>query len=312
MVDLAIASRTVIPIFLLAGAGWLARATGVAGPEMPRVLNAYLYWFALPALFTVDLSRARLGLPDLAFLASCVLPLLIAIAAVGVAVSAARLPRRPAVLVAVATIFGSLAFFGIPFVIFAYPGTDTERLATLAAAVASVPAVGASLTLLELTQVAGRGFFAGARTVLGRLAVNPLILSIAVGLSFSSAGLRLPFVVEQPLHMLGTTTATVSFFMLGSALQGRRYAGLGLAAGLAVLRLVLLPLVALAVCALLGLAGTPRDIIVLMHGMPAAVSLLVLSERYDLYPEIVASLILVSSLAAAVTLNVWVVVLASR
>ncbi len=305
MIDPAVASRTVVPLFLLAGAGWLARRTGILGAEGPRALNAYLYWFALPALFTVDLSRMRFGAPQLPFAAACVLPLLVALAGVGAAAALLRLDRRATALLAVATIFGSLAFFGIPFVLFAFPGTEAEHLGTFAAAVTSVPAVGASLAFLEASRLEGRGLADGARTVAARLARNPLLLSIAAGLALSALGLRLPFPVERPLHMLGTTTATVAFFMLGAALHGRRYPRLALAAGLALLRLVLLPLVALAATALLGVEGLERDVVVLMHGMPVAVAMLVLAERYDLYPEFAGSVILVSSVGAAFTLNVW-------
>jgi predicted permease len=303
--EAAVATRTLVPIALLVGAGLLSRATGVLREGDPRVLNAYLYWFALPALFVADLSRMRLGRADLPFLAACVLPLAIAAAGVGAAAALLRLTRKAAALVLVSTEFGSLAFFGIPFVIFAYPGSEARTLGTLAAAVASVPAVLVSISALEYARLEGAGFRAGLLSVLRGLARNPLILSIAAGLALSLLRLRLPEVVERPLLMLGTTTATVAFFMLGAALYGRRYADLGLAAGLAALRLLLLPLLAVAVAAALGLRGVPRDTAVLMHGMPVAVSMLVLSERYDLYPATVASLILVSSLAAAVTLNLW-------
>ena len=308
-VDPALAARTLVPIALLVGAGALARATGVLRAGDPRVLNAYLYWFALPALFVADLSRLRLGRADLPFLAACVLPLLLAGAAVGAAAALLRLPRRAAALGVVSTVFGSLAFFGIPFVIFARPGAEAETLATLAAAAASVPAVLFSIAVLEYSRLAGAGFRAGLGGVLRGLARNPLILSIAAGIALSLLRLRLPEVVERPIHMLGTTTATVAFFMLGAALYGRRYADLRLAAALSVLRLALLPLLALGVTAALGVRGLERDTAVLMHGMPVAVSLLVLSERYDLYPQAVASLVLVSSLGAALTLNLWLALL---
>jgi predicted permease len=109
--------------------------------------------------------------------------------------------------------------------------------------------------------------------------------------------------------MLGTTTATVAFFMLGAFLYGRRYVNLGAAAGLALLRLVLLPLAALAAASLAGLAGLERTTAVLMNGMPVAVSLLVLSERYEFHTGTIASLVLISSAGSALTLNLWLLLL---
>ena len=59
-----------------------------------------------------------------------------------------------------------------------------------------------------------------------------------------------------------------------------------------------------------GVGGLERTIVVLMSGMPVAVSLLVLSERYDFHPDTIPSLVLLSSCGSALTLNAWVWVLA--
>ncbi len=48
-----------------------------------------------------------------------------------------------------------------------------------------------------------------------------------------------------------------------------------------------------------------------MHGMPVAISMKVLSERYDFYKETIASLILISSLGAGLYLNLWLLLLGS-
>ena len=306
----AVALRTVVPIALLVGAGVLARATGVLREGDARVLNAYVYWFALPALFVANISEMNLDRGNARFVLSCVLPVLGAAVVLAVLSRAFGLARGTFVLIAVSTVFGSLAFFGIPFVIFAFPGVEAERLAALAAASTSLAAVAVTIALLEYARLESPGFLPGLRLVGSRLARNPLVLSIAAGVVLSASGARLPSPIERPLHMLGTTTATVSFFMLGTFLYGRRYVNLGAAAGLALLRLVLLPLAALVVADFMGLAGLERTTAVLMNGMPVAVSLLVLSERYDFHPETIASLVLLSSVGSALTLNLWLLLLA--
>ena len=52
-----------------------------------------------------------------------------------------------------------------------------------------------------------------------------------------------------------------------------------------------------------------KSVLVLMHGMPVAISMIVLSERYNFYKETIASLILVSSLGAGIYLNLWLLLL---
>lgn len=305
----AVALRTVVPIALLVGAGVAARATGVLRAGDARVLNAYLYWFALPALFVVNIAGMALDRANARFVLAGVLPVLGAAVLLALLSRVLRLSRGTFVLLAVSTVFGSLAFFGIPFVMFAFPGREAERLATLAAAAISAAAVAMTIALLEYARLDAPGLIHGLRVVAARLSRNPLILSIAAGLALAATGVRLPQPLERPLHMLGTTTATVAFFMLGAYLYGRRYVNLAAAAGLALLRLVALPVAALAAASLAGLTGLERTTVVLMNGMPVAISLLVLSERYDFHQETIASLVLLSSIGSALTLNLWLLLL---
>ena len=72
------ALRTVVPIALLVGAGVAARATGVLRAGDARVLNAYVYWFALPALFIVDISGMSLDPANARFVLAGVVPVVAA------------------------------------------------------------------------------------------------------------------------------------------------------------------------------------------------------------------------------------------
>ncbi|MEM4643417.1 MAG: AEC family transporter, partial [Candidatus Bathyarchaeia archaeon] len=108
---------------------------------------------------------------------------------------------------------------------------------------------------------------------------------------------------------LGGTTATVAIFMLGVFLYGRRYTNLNYALKLSMLRIVLLPSIALSIAALFNLSRTPAAVLLIMHNVPVAVSMMVLSERYNFHKETIASLILVSSVGAAVYINLWLLIL---
>ncbi|MGD8544533.1 MAG: AEC family transporter, partial [Candidatus Bathyarchaeota archaeon] len=145
----------------------------------------------------------------------------------------------------------------------------------------------------------------GLKIVLRRLSRNPLILSIIVGILLSIIGVELPLIVSRPLHMLGGTTSTVAIFMLGVFLYGRKYTKLGKAFKLSLLRIVFLPVLALFSTKLVGIGNLEGTVVVLMHGMPVAISMIILSERYNFYKETIASLILVSSLGAGIYLNLW-------
>jgi len=100
--------------------------------------------------------------------------------------------------------------------------------------------------------------------------------------------------------MIGSTTSATAIFMLGVFLYGRKYTSLLQAAKLSLFRIILLPCLAFLATQLLGLPGLESTILILMHGTPVAVSVIVLSERYDFFKETIASLTLVSSLGGSI------------
>jgi predicted permease len=63
------------------------------------------------------------------------------------------------------------------------------------------------------------------------------------------------------------------------------------------------------ICGAERVTSVAADAVALMSGMPVAVSLLVLSERYDFHAETIASLVLLSSVGSALTLNLWLLLL---
>jgi predicted permease len=300
---------TAVPILLLMGIGFLSRKFGVLKQGDERVLSAYVYFFALPALFLVDMAETTFVAETVTFIFAGIIPIFVVTAIYALLYVVFRFSRNTFYLLTLSTIFGSLAFFGIPFVTFAFPSEQTEQLATLAAATIGIVAIAISITMLEFYRLGESAKLAGLKHVAKRLAKNPLILSIVVGILISVVGMEIPSPVSTFLHMTGGTTSAVAVFMLGAFLYGKKYENLTVAFGLSLLRIVFLPVVALATLALFHLPSMNQSVLVLMHAMPVAVSLAVLSERYDFQRETVASLTLISSVGAIVYLNIWLLIL---
>jgi len=300
--------RTIVPILLLMGAGFLSRRTGILKAGDERVLSAYIYYFALPALFLVTMVETSFTSDILAFMLAGILPVFVVLAVYALLYVVFRFSRNTFYLLILTTIFGSLAFFGIPFIRFAFP-VEGERLATLAAAFIAMVSVTTSLVVLELYRLEESTKWGGVKKVVRRLSRNPLIISILLGVFLSLIGVEVPAPLSDSLHMLGGTTSVVALFMLGVFIYGRRYTRLGDAFKLSLLRMLFLPVVAFLATRLIGIAGIEGSVLVLMHGTPIAISMIILSERYDFFKETIASLILISSLAASFYLNLWLLLL---
>ena len=304
--------RTIVPIILLIGTGFFSRKIGLLRSGDERVLSAYVYYFALPALFFVDMTETSFTGKTFSFIFAGIIPVFLALVIYIVLYFIFRFSRDNLYLLIVCTVFGSLAFFGIPFLMFAFPTRQGECLAALSAASISVVSVTLSITVLELYKLEKSTIWEGLKRVVKRLSKNPLIISIFLGILISIIGTEVPSPISTSLHMLGGTTSTVAIFMLGVFLYGRKYTKIVEAFKLSLLRIAFLPTLALLTTMLFNLPNVERSMLVLMHGMPVAVSMMVLSERYDFYKETIASLLLVSSLGAGVYLNLWLLLLGYR
>jgi len=299
--------RTIVPILLLIGIGFLSRKIGILKSGDERVFSAYVYYFALPALFIVDLAGIDFTTQNLTFIFAGIIPIIIVSGIYAFLHLTLRFSKNTLYLLILSTVFGSLTFFGIPFIMFAFPTQD--NLATLSAASISVVSVSISITVLELYKLEKSTIWEGIKRVTKRLSKNPLIISILFGVALSLVRIEIPSPIATSLHMLGSTTSTIAIFLLGVFFYGRKYTNIATAFKLSLLRIVFLPTVAILIASWFNLAYMERAILVVMHGVPVAISMIVLSERYDFYKETIASLILISSLAAGVYLNLWLLLL---
>ena len=306
---LTTALRTIIPILLLIGVGAVARRIGILKAGDTRVLSAYVYYFALPALLLVNIAETRFDGETLRFMAAGVTPVLFVFVLYSIISRIFSISRNTTYLLTLSTIFGSWGFFGIPFVMFAFPTRETEKLATLSLVSIAVVSVTISITLLEYYRLEKQTIWRGLLSVLKKLSRNPLIIGIVLGLIMALLRIRIPPLILTPLHMLGSTTATIAIFLLGAFLYGRKYSNLMRAIKLSLLKAFLLPAIALITVVLFRLSEPHRSVIVLMHAMPLALSMIVLSERYDFNKETFASMILITSLAAGLYLNFWLIIL---
>jgi len=304
-----IAVRTILPIFILIGMGLLSRKTGVLQSGDERVLSSYVYYFALPALLLINLAETTFTRETLQFMLAGVIPVLIVIPFYWLIRVIWRFSKDTLYLLILSTIFGSTAFFGIPFVMFAFPTDQGEHLAILSVVSISPVSITIAITTLELYKLGKTTIWKGLHQVVKKLSTNPLILSILFGIVITFIGIKIPAPLSKSLHMLGSTTAIIAIFMLGVFLYGRRYTNITKALTLSLLRIMILPIIALLITKMFNLPNIERTILVLMHSMPVAISMIILSERYEFYKDIIASLILISSIGAAVYLNIWLWIL---
>ncbi len=195
--------RTIIPILLLIGAGLFSRKMGFLKSGDERVLSAYVYYFALPSLFFVDMAEMNFTEETLRFVFAGIIPIFAVLAIYIILYSIFRFSKNVFYLLILSTIFGSTAFFGIPFIMFAFPTRQGELLATLSSASISILSVPFSITVLELYKLGKSAIREGLKRVAKRFSKNPLIISISFDILSSLLRIEIPPPISTSLHMLG-------------------------------------------------------------------------------------------------------------
>lgn len=141
------------------------------------------------------------------------------------------------------------------------------------------------------------------------LAKNPLIIATLSGIAFSLLGLRLPESGWQMLSRLGSASLPLGLLAVGAALQLR---GAGaqrtLIAWCIAVKLAVVPACAYALAIALHLDTLSLHSVVLFGALPAATSAYILAVRMGGDGKVVAAIISLSTLAAMLTLPVWLAI----
>lgn len=253
-------------VVLAAGLG--ARRLGLLTPPRRERLNAFAYYVALPAL----ILSATYDQP-LSSVVSGRLVVGVAVVLLTTAGIAAVVHRRvrPAALRSVAIVQSyhtNLGYLGVPVVAIAF-GELTTAKASVVLGVASLVQIVLTVVLLSTMNDAE----ASVVGELGGVLANPAILAVVVGLSASVVGVALPDLAATGLDRLGDLALPSALLVVGASLtleaDDIAFGTVGSVVGL---KMVVMPLVALATFVLLGAATTTLQAGVAMFAMPTAVS----------------------------------------
>jgi predicted permease len=170
----------------------------------------------------------------------------------------------------------------------------------------SVPLVNV-LAVTALARSAGGAEGGRAADVLRALARNPLILATVAGLAGNTAGVTLPPPIDATLARIAAAAVPLGLLAVGAALRlGGLRRGQWLAASyVGTVKLLAVPAVALGLCALLGVDGEQRFVVLAFAAVPAAPAAYVLAARMGGDGPFVAAQVSAMTSAALLTLPLW-------
>ena len=153
-----------MPIFFALGTlalviffGWLAPKLKILSAEHTRGMSAYIYYFALPALFFAKIARLDLAEIDPKIVVGSLAPIFALLIFLIFLRFAKILSKENFVLVALAVVFGSNAFFGITF-FEALAGESGLEFAVISSSVLGPVGIILTIYLFEYATARGNGW----------------------------------------------------------------------------------------------------------------------------------------------------------
>ena len=295
-----------IPFFAVLLCGMAAARLRLLEGQAVLGLNAFVFWFALPALLFHKVATTpfeRLSSPGLyiAYEGS----VLAVYALVFVAARwGFRLGVPQAAICAFAAAWGNVGYMGVPLLIAAF-GEGAALPSVLAVVLDNLVLQSLTILLLESATGSRRG---GISIVARAVLHNPLILAVVAGAAVAGVGIALPAPVVGFLNLLGPAAAAAALFALGATLRGGALVEkVPLVGGTIAAKLVLLPVVAWLGLQLIPVPADLQAPLLVTTGLPTAASVFVIAQRYGILERPAAAIVFGSHVVGIVTLTVLLV-----
>jgi len=289
--------NSLMVILVIALLGILSRKIKIFSAENIKVISSFVYYFALPSLFFVNISNMDLLRLDYKVALGVLLPIFILLVILYVLKIFNVLSKDNFILLSLSICFGSNAFFGVALFETLYGG----RWLSLAVFVASILGfVGIVLTLLYFEYAtkkdSGWIFFL-------KIVKNPLIIALILGSVCSFFKIRFEL-VNKTLSILGKTAAGLAIFSLGIFIYDHfSWQSFKKAFKYSIFRSLVLPLSSyLVIIFFLGINNEFRRFLFLQSGIPAAISLAVFAKRYEYKLAEVTGIVVITSILSFIVL----------
>jgi malate permease and related proteins len=286
--------NNLLPIFLVAGAGYLiSRNLGVN----PRPISQLSFYIFTPCLIFTLITGNELGNTEILQMMFYPAVLVLLVGAITYLVGRAiKLERRLLIATMLAAMFMNAGNYGLPVNLFAF-GEFALAHASLFFVMMSI------LTYTVGVVIASMGSYGLKESLLGLVKI-PAIYGVVLAFVFSNLDLTLPLPLDRTVTLLSNAAIPSMLILLGMQLQRVQWNGYPRALVLAgTMRLLVAPLLATGLSLLLGIAGPARQAYILEAAMPTAVFTTILSTEYDLEPAFITTAVLTTTLISPLTLT---------
>ena len=300
---------SLIPVVLFIALGYGAGRMGWVKAASVRDLSNIVFLILTPALLFRTMSTVRvqeLNLQTIAvyFSAAGLLFVTTLLLQGFTTLGAAR---------ALANCFSNNIMIGVPLVGMVFGQEGLVTLFTIVSVHALILMTSATIVFELAVMHQQQGAQGGARSYRGMAItvvralkngiIHPIPLPIICGLLFAQTGLKMPEVIDTSLQMLAQALGPIALMLVGITLffsaVGRYWLP---ASRIAVVKLLLHPVLLLAIGWMWGLRGLPLVVLATAASLPVGANVFLFTQRYEVGREEVTASIAVSTSLALVTI----------
>lgn len=301
-----------IPVFGIVLTGYVAGRLGLLGEASASAVNAFVYYFSLPALLILFTARSSIGeianFPFiLVFLFGSISAALIAVV-IGKYVF--KIDRGRLVVHSLVSGFSNSAYMGIPVFLMAF-GVNGTLPAIIATIVGNTLLIGAGIVFLEFNRRDRVSGLRAMRRTSRSLISSPLVMAPILGLLIAASGWKIPTPAANYLELLGNAAGPSALFALGLALSAQvlRIAWREVV-GMSVIKLLIQPLTTFALITFVFPLEEPWfEAALILAAMPTGAVAYVVAQQYDTYAPEASAAIVLSTALSVITLSAMLIIL---
>lgn len=298
-----------LPFFALIGVGFGAGRSGFFPAQATAYLTKFVFYFALSAMlfgFAANLSFA--DLLDMQAAGAYLLACAVVYGVVMLVAFARRAKLDTATIEAHCAIIGNTGFLGVPMLVVLL-GEASVKTVLLVLTIDLIVFSSLFTVLITFARGGGVDWRLPAR-LFGAVLRNPMVVAMALGLTWSATGWQVPVPVNDFLTLLGAAATPCALFAIGASLADKKLERLQIVSWLSFAKLFLHPAaVAVAALGLFSVDPYVAGVLIAAAALPVAGNVFILAQHYQAGPARVSATILVSTLISIATVPVviaWV------
>lgn len=306
MENLILSIEIVLPLFLVMMVGYFCKCIGLITNELAKQMNGLTFRVFLPVLLCKNIYTSSLD--------SLMNPTIFVFAGAGILLGFLLLllivprmenSRKTCGAMIQASFRSNYAYFGIPMVQSIFPNADTSIASLLVIVVVPMFNV-LAVIVLEL--------FRGGKTnpvqILKKIVTNPLILGSMAGLLILLTGIRVPAILQKPINDLSVVATPLALFLLGASIDfGQTGAHAKQLTVCVLCKLVIFPLTAIIIAALMGMRGVELACMLIVFGSPTAVNSAIMAQQMGSDGDLATEAVVFTTAFSALTMFVFIFVL---